>query len=98
MIWNVADRALNTPELRQHMAHMNDSLALLREDRELLNRDVLVEREANTKLTEENDQVRRGSPCSAIRQTVQQRPPSLHSRKLTARVRNTNSSRYTRAN
>ncbi len=80
------------------MAHMNDSLALLREDRELLNRDVLVEREANKKLTEENDQVRRGSPCSAIRQTVQQRPPGLHCRKLTARVRNTNSSRYTRAN
>jgi hypothetical protein len=52
---------LNTPELRQHMAHMNDSLALLREDRELLNRDVLVEREANKKLTEENDQVRRAA-------------------------------------
>ncbi len=45
------------------MAHMNDSLALLREDRELLNRDVLVEREANKKLTEENDQVRRALLC-----------------------------------
>lgn len=45
-------------QLRQHMAHMNDSLALLREDRELLNRDVLVEREANKKLTEENDQLK----------------------------------------
>lgn len=84
---------LNTPELRQHMAHTNDSLALLREDRELLNRDVLVEREANKKLTEENDQVRRAALPS-----VWQRPPICIFRKLTARVCKTNSSRYIRAN
>jgi hypothetical protein len=70
------------------MAHMNDSLALLREDRELLNRDVLVEREANKKLTEENDQVRRAllssndhrvctagnSPLVCVNQTAQDTP------------------------
>lgn len=45
-------------DLRQRMANLNDSVSLLREDRELLNRDVLTEREKTQKLAEENEHLK----------------------------------------